>query len=225
MRPGSMAATMATASPTRTVGNVATVSAGGDSLADKGLLEELFIEEPDEAEVALAALPGPERTQPASGATRLPATAPRVTSPASRTNPIDEWPEGVWYVRPPSGGQYGPAKGDVMRGWLSEGRVSADSLVWREGWTDWQLAGPVFPELEKAYIGKPTGSALTNTSSPAVAIRTEGETRPSGLPLAAVGAKQRASGRHKPLAAVVVLTLLVVGLVAGLIAVLTMKPM
>jgi hypothetical protein len=34
-----------------------------------------------------------------------------------------------------------------MRTWLSEGRVSADSLIWREGWREWQEAGSVFPKL------------------------------------------------------------------------------
>jgi hypothetical protein len=53
----------------------------------------------------------------------------------------------IWYIRPPSGGQFGPAPGDLMRTWLSEGRVSSDSLVWREGWRDWQEAGTVFPKL------------------------------------------------------------------------------
>jgi hypothetical protein len=53
----------------------------------------------------------------------------------------------IWYVRPPSGGQFGPATGDVMRNWLTEGRVSTDSLVWREGWRDWQEAGQVFSQL------------------------------------------------------------------------------
>ena len=53
----------------------------------------------------------------------------------------------IWYVRPPSGGQFGPAAGDLMRGWITEGRVSADSLVWREGWRDWQEAAIVFPKL------------------------------------------------------------------------------
>jgi hypothetical protein len=53
----------------------------------------------------------------------------------------------VWYVRPPSGGQFGPAAADIMRAWLTEGRVSADALVWREGWRDWQEAGRVFPQL------------------------------------------------------------------------------
>ncbi len=62
-------------------------------------------------------------------------------------DPIAEAPEMIWYVRPPSGGQFGPASGELMRTWLSEGRVSADSLVWREGWHDWQEAGKVFPKL------------------------------------------------------------------------------
>lgn len=34
-----------------------------------------------------------------------------------------------------------------MRKWIAEGRVSSDSLVWREGWTDWRDAGQLFPAL------------------------------------------------------------------------------
>jgi hypothetical protein len=63
-------------------------------------------------------------------------------------DPIAESPEAVWYVRPPTGGQFGPADGTIMRRWLNEGRVSADALVWREGWPDWKPAGPVFPSVE-----------------------------------------------------------------------------
>ena len=37
-----------------------------------------------------------------------------------------------------------------MRAWLAEGRVSTDTLVWREGWRDWQLAADVFPQLSAA---------------------------------------------------------------------------
>ena len=62
-------------------------------------------------------------------------------------DPINEAPQAVWYVRPPSGGQFGPASGDIMRTWIAEGRVSADSLVWRQGWDEWQAAGAVFPVL------------------------------------------------------------------------------
>ena len=47
-------------------------------------------------------------------------------------DPIAEAPDAVWYVRPPTGGQFGPADGTIMRRWLNEGRVSAEALVWRE---------------------------------------------------------------------------------------------
>jgi hypothetical protein len=71
----------------------------------------------------------------------------------------------VWYVRPPSGGQYGPAASSVMRGWIQEGRVSTDSLVWREGWRDWQEAGRVFPQLSQGAgpPASPTAAAPAGT--------------------------------------------------------------
>ena len=63
-------------------------------------------------------------------------------------DPLSESPGAVWYVRPASGGQFGPATADVMRGWLAEGRVGADTLVWREGWREWQEASATFPQLQ-----------------------------------------------------------------------------
>jgi hypothetical protein len=62
-------------------------------------------------------------------------------------DPLAEAPEASWYVRPPSGGQYGPAKPHTIREWMAQGRITADSLVWREGWPDWKLAGATFPSL------------------------------------------------------------------------------
>ncbi len=44
----------------------------------------------------------------------------------------------AWYVRPPSGGQFGPVATDVFDQWVAEGRVSADSWVWRSGWPEWK---------------------------------------------------------------------------------------
>ncbi|MFO7907507.1 MAG: DUF4339 domain-containing protein [Planctomycetota bacterium] len=73
---------------------------------------------------------------------------------AEQNDAISEVPEAVWYVRPPSGGQYGPADGEIMRRWLNEGRISADSLVWREGWSDWRTGDSVFPSLR----GDPRGA-------------------------------------------------------------------
>ena len=62
-------------------------------------------------------------------------------------DPLTEAGDVVWYVRPPSGGQYGPATVKLMRQWLAEGRISPDTLVWREGWRDWQQASAVFHQL------------------------------------------------------------------------------
>ena len=67
----------------------------------------------------------------------------------SDADPLGEDPDAVWYVRPPSGGQFGPADAEVMRTWLKEGRVTPDSLVWREGWQDWAEAVTVFPKLAR----------------------------------------------------------------------------
>lgn len=78
---------------------------------------------------------------PANG---FPLPASMAMAPA---DPISEAPMAIWYVRPAGGGQYGPARGDVMRKWLGEGRVTTDSLVWREGWPDWRAANKVFPDL------------------------------------------------------------------------------
>jgi hypothetical protein len=85
----------------------------------------------------------------------MPAVAP------TAGDPIAEAPAAIWYVRPPSGGQYGPARGDIMRKWIAEGRVSGDSLVWREGWTDWRNAGQLFPSL----AATPSPAALVTTPS------------------------------------------------------------
>jgi hypothetical protein len=96
-----------------------------------------------------AAMPGPVAAAAVPAAIRAPTPG----------DPIAEAPAAIWYVRPPSGGQFGPARGDVMRKWIAEGRVSSDSLVWREGWTDWQTAGKLFPNLQPASAPAATPSA------------------------------------------------------------------
>ena len=47
-----------------------------------------------------------------------------------------------------------------MRGWLAEGRITADTLVWREGWRDWQPAGSVFPQLSPNAADSRPGKLL-----------------------------------------------------------------
>lgn len=80
--------------------------------------------------------------------------------PGAPFDPIAENPAAVWYVRPPSGGQYGPARGDIMRKWIAEGRVTGTSLVWREGWPDWRNAAEALPGLG-APAATPVEAAIT----------------------------------------------------------------
>jgi hypothetical protein len=94
-------------------------------------------------------------------------------------------------VRPPTGGQFGPARGDIMRTWMNEGRVTSDSLVWREGWTDWQTAGNVFPSLNPALTQHPAAptplAGLTTAASPhapSLAQRPADKKRTSGMAVA-----------------------------------------
>jgi len=103
---------------------------------------------------------------PAVSTAAAPAHAQHAAEAAS-DDPIAEAPSAIWYVRPPTGGQYGPARGDIMRKWLSEGRVSSDSLVWREGWTDWQNAGKLFPILNATgRHAAPTATPVVSTTVP-----------------------------------------------------------
>jgi hypothetical protein len=122
------------------------------------------------------AMPGAATSAPAVSA------APAAASAIAANDPIAEAPTAIWYVRPPSGGQYGPARGDVMRKWISEGRVSSDSLVWREGWTDWQTAGKLFPTLNESGTHSSAAAA-----APAVSTT---------VPLSP-RASQRAAGRYE----------------------------
>jgi DNA-directed RNA polymerase subunit RPC12/RpoP len=99
---------------------------------------------------------------------------PTGTSPSASVprDPLSEGGNVVWYVRPPSGGQFGPATPDIMRSWIEQGRVSPESLVWREGWQDWQDAGEVFPQLGAGQQASPfrqfdqAGTTVAQPASP-----------------------------------------------------------
>lgn len=85
----------------------------------------------------------PQQPQPAAYAPVMPAPG----FAAGPRDPFSEAPQAQWYVRHASGQQYGPAPAPTMQKWLSEGRVPGDGMVWREGWSDWQVASLVFPQL------------------------------------------------------------------------------
>jgi len=133
---------------------------------------------------ATATLTAPAPAAPAVSAA-LTSSVPDQALASAADDPIAEAPAAIWYVRPPTGGQYGPARGEIMRKWISEGRVSSDSLVWREGWTDWQNAGKLFPTLNAAGTASPPPPAaavsttvpLSSRSSSRTAARYEAKKR------------------------------------------------
>jgi hypothetical protein len=96
----------------------------------------------------------PDAAPPDGTASVTVRTAPADASAGSAIDAIAEAPQLNWYVAPPgSMTKYGPAPGDLMRSWIREGRVSSDSLVWREGWPQWRVAAQAFPELTRAPAG------------------------------------------------------------------------
>lgn len=162
-----------------------------------------------------------ETTQTATG-------TPDVSS--DELDPISAGPHLIWYVRPPSGGQYGPAEGDVMRQWVQEGRVTADSLVWQEGWDEWRSAVEIFPQIGP---GQPEVSAAipvvpNSTVAPTVA-QSDQATQEHYEPVAVDESKMkmleyrlnRSKGKGKEIALVAVLTLVCLILIAVLGLVMT----
>jgi len=120
---------------------------------------------------------------------------------AQQPDPLDEAPNACWYVIPPSGGQYGPASREVMRTWLSEGRIGPETLVWREGWPDWREARNVFPEV--SLVGS---QAVQQVVAQAVA------TSPLG-PLSGSAGSQTQSGKRSRRTDITVVALVVAALV------------
>jgi GYF domain 2 len=150
----------------------------------------------------------------------IPATAPRNQPAGSavskEVDPISQAPNSIWYVRPPSGGQYGPARGDIMRKWVAEGRVSGDSLVWREGFSEWKSAVQLFPSL----VGVETSEALAESPPSPVEV-------PEVPKVARVVRKlnpyesRRSNGTGTAIAVLIVLGIICVALVIGLVYVLS----
>lgn len=171
-------------------------------------------------------------SRPAMG---QPASTPKSTSAKVADSGASESIFGgittTWYVRPPSGGQYGPANGPTMRQWLGEGRVAESSMVWRDGWPEWQNAKIAFIAEPDA----PWSTAGPSTAGPSTAPPTvNAQPLPTSVaaqrvvasPVAGgVDARSPVSSNHNSRArkrtlATVVLLLVFAGLVAGFVVLL-----
>lgn len=134
----------------------------------------------------------------------MPPAPPRSPSPAAEAAPSAESPaakeasartpppvpaEQQWHVRAASGEQYGPADAATFKQWIAEGRVAADSWVWRTGWSDWQ---PGSVALEAFAEGPPQQGASLLAAADAK------EREPAeGRPLSAAEQRRRKLARRR----------------------------
>lgn len=96
----------------------------------------------------------PPSAAPATGENAAP-------SPVATADAISEAPQLQWYVMPPgAASQYGPAVGEEFRAWIAEGRVTGDSLIWRQDWPEWKRADAVFAQLQGPPTPPAPGTAL-----------------------------------------------------------------
>ena len=91
--------------------------------------------------------------------------APAANASSAAPDPIAEAPSAVWYVRTNTGGQFGPARGEMIRQWLNERRIGPEYLVWREGWPEWRRASAVFAALAVPGAVGPSGPNTTAAPS------------------------------------------------------------
>lgn len=184
---------------------------------------------------ALAATPvSPQQLAGVAVVPRGVAVTPAAVEPS---DPFTEAPNAVWYVRPPAGGQYGPARNDVMKRWISEGRVTSDSYVWREGWPDWRMAVTAIPGfrtatgsaslgLERAGSTAAEGATDAASGSQFGPLTTRSATRGTGSSSTAdsASAARVLAARRKsntgPIIAMVILGLMAILLTVALVAVL-----
>jgi hypothetical protein len=183
-------------------------------------------------------------TTPATPKSPDPASPSLPKAPKHLESPSDELPASLlpyvdarWYVRPPSGGQYGPATTHTLLDWIQQRRVTADSLVWREGLENWGIVRDVIPE---PFGGLPPTNGpiaqLPPTQSSPITSPAEAKPQPStsspntpptSLPLptattskAAVTSKKKKQVRQQ-LWILGLLSVIAIGLVVALVLVLT----
>jgi len=122
-----------------------------------------------------------------------------------------------WYVRPPAGGQYGPANDELIKSWIAEYRITPSTLVWRDGWPQWKNASEVFPELtDAAARSRPSvANAVSEKVSPdELAVATAAA--PALVGDAAIG-QQRSARKRRRIQLVIGLTAIVGCLIGVLI--------
>ena len=134
-----------------------------------------------QAAVSTPAVSEPAVSEPAMNAAAKPLAHPQSPQETGARHIaagsiLEEEPNATWYVRPPSGGQYGPASTDELREWIGQGRVAASALLWRDGWPQGRDAGEALPELTDKLPGVPGAAGHVPSSPVGSAVQVESGT-------------------------------------------------
>jgi uncharacterized protein YlaI len=81
--------------------------------------------------------------------------------PLSIERCLNEKPNLNWYIRPADGDEYGPADNDLLRTWVNENRIGADTELRRDDWLQWKPASVIFIDFS-ATPTSDNSSASTN---------------------------------------------------------------
>jgi hypothetical protein len=124
-----------------------------------------------------------------------PAAADRTGSNRAGNEQVSAESAATWYVRHAVHGQFGPATEDTFRQWVAEGRITDNTLVWRDGWTDWQPASSLLRAIGgAANTGGGAAASLATLDLNALAAASGAALTSSGA-LGSPG--QRAAARRK----------------------------
>ncbi len=90
---------------------------------------------------------------------QVPAASP---APASRTGTSGPTTPSSnnWHVKAEDGQSYGPVSKEELDSWATEGRLTADSQILREGGDQWQWASDEYPQLAGARQPAPPDSGV-----------------------------------------------------------------
>jgi hypothetical protein len=139
-------------------------------------------------------------------------------------------PNAAWYVRPPSGGQYGPADQQLLQLWILENRVTSDSLLWREGQAQWIPSATLLPELysneslpSDETFGDQAHNEPTKLKPDTSFTVARPKTAVSLASTANLAAQRKIRKRRQQWIAISILAIVSLCLCAGLIAVLFLK--
>ncbi len=85
--------------------------------------------------------------------------------PLSIERCLHEKPELNWYIRPAGGDEYGPADNDLLRAWVSENRIGADTELRRDDWLQWKPACDIFIDFSAASTSDNSSTSKNETAS------------------------------------------------------------